>query len=131
MTPHPVLGGNLAEKYSLPAETVAAIRQHHAPEPPEGTLPQIAWLAESVAAIFESPDVEAVDQARKINLGAAQIAAILDALPTQVASVAEALNSNIGELLDIDALRNDAGRLLSEINQQYEGVIRKLGELLA
>jgi diguanylate cyclase (GGDEF)-like protein len=136
LTPHPVLGANLAEKYSLPAETVAAIRQHHAPDPPDGTLPQIAWLAESIAAIFESPDVDraralAVSQARQVNLGAAQVAAILDALPTQVASVAEALNSNVGELLDLDALRNDAGRLLSEINQQYEGVIRKLGELLA
>lgn len=136
LTPHPVLGSALAERFALPAETVAAIRQHHAPEPPDGTLPQIAWLAENIAAIFESPDVErarlqAVEQARKVNLGAAQIAAILDALPGQVASVAEALNSDVGELLDLDALRNDAGRLLSEINQQYEGVIRKLAELLA
>ena len=136
LTPHPVAGANLAEKYELPAETVAAIRHHHAPEPPDGALPQIAWLAEAVAAIFESPDPErarqtAVAQARKVNLGSAQIAAILDAIPSQVASVAEALDSNVGELRDIDALRNDAGRLLSEINQQYEGVIRKLGELLA
>jgi diguanylate cyclase (GGDEF)-like protein len=136
LTPHPVLGGDLAEKYGLPTETVTAIRQHHAPEPPDGTLPQIAWLAENIAAIFESPDVDrarvsAIAQARKVNLGAAQVAAILDALPGQVTSVAEALDSNIGELLDVDALRNDAGRLLSEINQQYEGVIRKLGELLA
>jgi diguanylate cyclase (GGDEF)-like protein len=136
LVPHPVLGGNLAEKYALPAETVAAIRQHHAPEPPDGTLPQIAWLAESVASIFESPDVDraraiAITQAHKVNLGAAQVDAILEALPGQVASVADALNSNVGELPDVDALRNDAGRLLSEINQQYEGVIRKLGELLA
>src|SRR5690606_35642837 len=67
----------------------------------------------------------------EVNLGAAQIAAILDAIPSQVASVAQALDSDVGELPDVDALRNDAGRLLSEINQQYEGVIRKLGELLA
>lgn len=136
LTPHPVLGATLAEKFALPAETVAAIRHHHAPEPPDGMLAQIAWLAEAVAAIFESPDPErgrqmAVAQARKVNLGAAQIAAILDAIPSQVASVAEALDSNVGELRDVDSLRDDAGRLLSEINQQYEGVIRKLGELLA
>jgi diguanylate cyclase (GGDEF)-like protein len=136
LTPHPVLGATLAEKFALPAETVAAIRHHHAPEPPDGALAQIAWLAEAVAAIFESPDPErarqtAVAQARKVNLGAAQIAAILDAIPGHVASVAEALDSNVGELRDVDSLRDDAGRLLSEINQQYEGVIRKLGELLA
>lgn len=136
LTPHPILGATLAEKFALPAETVAAIRHHHAPEPPDGTLAQIAWLAEAIAAIFESPDPDraqqmAVAQARKVNLGAAHIAAILDAMPSQVASVAEALDSNVGELRDVDSLRNDAGRLLSEINQQYEGVIRKLGELLA
>lgn len=136
LTPHPVLGASLAERYALPAETVHAIRHHHAPELPDGALAQIAWLAEGVASIFESPDPElarqkAVAQAREVNLGAAQIAAILDAIPSQVASVAQALDSDVGELPDVDALRNDAGRLLSEINQQYEGVIRKLGELLA
>ncbi len=136
LTPHPVLGADLAAKYALPEETVAAIRNHHAPEPPIGALAQIAWLGECVAAVFESPDVDRARattllQARKIGVGAAAVGSILDALPAHVASVAEALNSNIGELQDLDALRNDAGRLLSEINQQYEGVIRKLGELLA
>ncbi|HTV22459.1 MAG TPA: diguanylate cyclase [Polyangiaceae bacterium] len=136
LIPHPVLGANMAEKFALPAETVAAIRHHHAEEPPDGALAQIAWLAEGISAIFESPDPErarqmAVTQARKVNLGSAQVAAILEEIPGQVASVAEALDSNVGEMRDVDALRNDAGRLLSEINQQYEGVIRKLGELLA
>ena len=136
LIPHPSLGGDLAEKYALPADVVAAIRHHHAVDPPDGMLPQVAWLAEGVAAVFESPDVDrarlaAVAQARKINVGAAQITLILDTLPAQVAAVAEALDSKIGELPDLDAIRNDAGRLLSEINQQYEGVIRKLGELLA
>jgi diguanylate cyclase (GGDEF)-like protein len=136
LIPHPVLGASLGEKYALPPETVAAIRQHHDAEPPSGALQQFAWLAEGIAAIFESPDVErarlaAVAQARQVGLGASHVAAILEALPGQIAEVAEALDSNIGELHDLDTLRNDAGRLLSEINQQYEGVIRKLGELLA
>jgi diguanylate cyclase (GGDEF)-like protein len=136
LVPHPTLGGELAEKYALPAETVDAIKSHHAATPPEGALAQIAWLGEHIAGVFESPDVEraratAVAHARAIGLGAANIASILDALPGQVAEVAQALDSDVGEQRDLDALRNDAGRLLSEINQQYEGVIRKLGELLA
>jgi diguanylate cyclase (GGDEF)-like protein len=136
LTPHPVLGAALATKYALPEDTIAAIRNHHAAEPPSGALSRIAWLAESVAAVFESPDVDrarttTITHATKIGLGAGQVASILAALPAQVAEVAEALNSDVGELQDLDALRNDAGRLLSEINQQYEGVIRKLGELLA
>jgi len=136
LVPHPRLGSELAEKYALPEETVNAIKSHHAAEPPQGVLAQSAWLGEHIAGVFESPDVEraratAITNARAVGLGAANIASILDALPVQVAEVAEALDSNIGELRDLDALRNDAGRLLSEINQQYEGVIRKLGELLA
>jgi two-component system, cell cycle response regulator len=135
LTPHPTLGGDMAASYTLSPETVDAIRNHHAAEPPAGTLGQVAWLAERVAGVFESPDVErarvtAIEQAHKVGLGSAQVCSILDALPGQVAEVAQALDSDVGELHDIDALRNDAGRLLADINQQYEGVIRKLGELL-
>ena len=135
LTPHPSVGADMAAGYVLSPETVDAIRNHHAPEPPAGTLGQVAWLAECVAGVFESPDVErarvtAIEQARKIGLGSAQLCSILDALPGQVAEVAQALDSDVGELHDLEALRNDAGRLLADINQQYEGVIRKLGELL-
>jgi diguanylate cyclase (GGDEF)-like protein len=136
LTPHPILGADLAHGYALPEETVAAIRTHHDAEPPSGALAQIAWLGEAIAGVFESPDVDraraaALAQANKIGLSAVHVTAILSALPVQVAEVAKALDSDIGELQDLDELRNDAGRLLSEINQQYEGVIRKLGELLA
>src|SRR5262249_31446019 len=135
LTPHPTLGAELAESYKLPAETVLAIKHHHAPEPPEGALGQIAWLGECIAGVFENPAVDraremAVQQASRIGLNANQVAAILNALPTQVAEVAEALSSDVGELQDLDALRSDAGRLLADINQQYEGVIVKLGQLL-
>jgi diguanylate cyclase (GGDEF)-like protein len=135
LTPHPTLGGDMAASYSLPPETVDAIRNHHAAEPPQGALGQIAWLGECIAGVFESPDVEraratAIEQARKVGLGSAQLCSILDALPGQVSEVAQALDSDVGELHDLESLRNDAGRLLADINQQYEGVIRKLGELL-
>ena len=135
LTPHPTLGGDLAAGYALSPETVDAIRNHHAADPPSGTLGQIAWLAERVAGVFESPDVErarvtAIEQARHLGLGSAQICSMLDVLPGQVAEVAQALDSDVGELHDLESLRNDPGRLLADINQQYEGVIRKLGELL-
>lgn len=135
LVPHPTVGGDMAASFMLPAETVEAIRTHHASEPPATTLGQIAWLGECIAGVFESPDVErarvnALEQARKLGLGSAQLTSILDKLPLQVAEVAQALDSDVGELHDLDTLRNDAGRLLADINQQYEGVIRKLGELL-
>jgi diguanylate cyclase (GGDEF)-like protein len=136
LVPHPRLGAELAETYALPAETVAAIRDHHSPEPPTGALGRAAWLGEHIAGVFESPDVEraratAIAQGRKLGLSATSVASIIEALPAQVASVADALDKDIGELQDVETLRNDAGRLLSAADQQYEGVIRKLGELLA
>ncbi|HVZ34507.1 MAG TPA: diguanylate cyclase, partial [Polyangiaceae bacterium] len=136
LVPHPSVGGDLAQKYGLPEETVSAIRNHHAAEPPAGSLGQAAWLAECIAGVFESPDVErariaSVEQARKIGLGAAQVSSLLAKLPVQVAEVAQALDSDVGEVHDLETLRSDAGRLLADMNQQYEGVIRKLGELLS
>jgi diguanylate cyclase (GGDEF)-like protein len=115
---------------------VSAIRDHHAAQPPAGSLGQAAWLAECVAGVFESPDVErarvaSIEQARKIGLGAAQVSSLLAKLPVQVAEVAQALDSDVGEVHDLETLRSDAGRLLADMNQQYEGVIRKLGELLS
>ncbi len=135
LLPHPTVGGDMAAGFMLPDETVEAIRGHHAAEPPATALGQIAWLGECIAGVFESPDVErarvtAIAQARKVGLGSAQLTSILDKLPAQVAEVAQALDSDVGELHDLDTLRNDAGRLLADINQQYEGVIRKLGVLL-
>jgi diguanylate cyclase (GGDEF)-like protein len=135
LSPHPTVGSELAASYKLSPETVAAIKNHHAQEPPEGILAQIAWLGECIAGVFENPAVDraretAVMQAKKIGLDAGQVDGILSGLPQQVAEVAAALNSDVGELQDLDALRNDAGRLLADINQQYEGVIVKLGQLL-
>jgi HD-like signal output (HDOD) protein len=135
LTPHPTLGGDLAASYMLPAETIDAIRGHHSSEPPQGILGRIAWLAECIAGVFESVDVErarvtAIEQALEVGLGSAQLYGILDALPGQVSQVARALDRDVGELLDLEALRNDPGRLLADISQEYEAVIHKLGELL-
>lgn len=135
LTPHTELGAQLASEFLLPPETVEAIRSHHDDTPPAEPLAKVTWLGEAVAAVFEAPDVErarknAISRARTLNLGPDQVESILTAIPEQVASVAEALDSDIGEVQDVEALKNDASRLLSEINQQYEGVIRKLGDLL-
>ncbi len=136
VAPHPVLGSALAQKYFLPQETVGAIESHHADNMPEGALAEIAWLGEHVAAVFESPDVDrahatVIAHAQAIGLDTASVVRILQSVPAHVAELANALGSDVGELRDLDALRSDAGRLLCDINGQYECVIRKLSELLA
>ncbi len=136
ITPHTLTGSRLAAKLGLPEDTVEAIRTHHDAHVPQHGLSRVAWIAERLAGIFESPEVdraraEVIALGRPMGLTRRQIDDILEAVPAQVAEVAGALNSDVGDLHDLETLRNDAGRLLSDINQQYEGVIRKLGELLA
>lgn len=134
--PHPERGAELAEQCALPETTIKAIRRHHDEKCPEGPLPSIAWLAESVAGVFESPEVEharerAIERGEALALGRDTLLQILEDVPVEVSQVADAMQRDIGEVKDIEGLKADASRLLSEINQQYEGVIRKLGELLS
>jgi diguanylate cyclase (GGDEF)-like protein len=136
LKPHPLSGAELAAGYGLATDTVEAIRQHHDEQPPAQPLARIAWAAELLAGVFENPNVQvardlALCRCRLIGLGAAQVDRVLQLIPEQVAQVAQAFQRDLGPQPDLQTLREDASRSLSEINQQYEGVIRKLGELLA
>jgi diguanylate cyclase (GGDEF)-like protein len=136
MKPHPQSGAELAAGYGLTTETVDAIRQHHDEQAPTQPLARIAWAAELLAGVFENPNVQlareaALAKVRTIGLSSAQADRVLDHIPEQVAEMAQAFQRDLGPQPDLQTLREDASRSLSEINQQYEGVIRKLGELLA
>jgi two-component system, cell cycle response regulator len=135
LRPHPESGAELAESMALPPATVEAIREHHAAAMPTAPLAAIAWLAEAVASVFESPEVDSardlcVARAAQLKLKQSQIDSILDNVPVLVGDLAQNMQRDVGEMKDVEALRADAHRLLSQINQEYEGVIRHLGELL-
>jgi diguanylate cyclase (GGDEF)-like protein len=136
LKPHPESGAELALSYGLADETVEAIRQHHDEQAPAAPLARIAWAGEILAAVFETPNVQvardsALARTRHIGLSSSQVERVLGLIPEQVAELAHAFQRDLGPQPDLETLREDASRSLSEINQQYEGVIRKLGELLA
>lgn len=136
LVPHPASGAELAASYGLAPELVEAIRHHHDPTPPAAALARIGWGGELLAGVFESPNVRsarehALSQAQRIGLDAARVDRLLELIPREVEQMAAIFQRDVGPQPDLQALREDASRSLSEINQQYEGVIRKLGQLLA
>lgn len=133
---HPELGANLIAKYGLPKEMSEAILAHHDSEVPAPKLSRVAWFAERIAGVFETP---AAGQARENLLSHARSAGIqprlidelLAVLPTRVEQMGEAFARDVGAQASIEQLRSDANARLVELNQQYEGMIVTLRRVLA
>ena len=133
--PHDAAGATIAADFHLPESTIVAIRHHHEAECPEGRTSQIAWAAERFAGAFEGGDVvssraQAEQAGVGIGLSEADADAILHAIPEQLTSAAQGFNREVGPQPDLDALAADAQRSLFELNLQYEGVVRRLEELI-
>ncbi len=133
---HPNVGANIIAKYGLPKEMSEAILAHHDIELPSSKLARIAWFAERVAGVFETP---AAGQAREALLVHARSAGIephtiddlLAALPRRVEQMGEAFAREVGAQASIEQLRSDANARLVELNQQYEEMIVTLRRVLA
>jgi diguanylate cyclase (GGDEF)-like protein len=133
---HPTAGANVIAKYGLPQEMSAAILAHHDVAMPGTKLSKVAWFAERVAGVFETPAAgqarEALlSHARSVGLGAQFIDDLLEALPKRVEQMAEAFAREVGAQASIEQLRSDANARLVELNQQYEEMILTLRRVLA
>ncbi len=133
--PHPVHGSELAERYRLPEDSVAAIAHHHDASAPEDPLARACWLAEKIAGVYEGGDVvearrQARDAAEQIGVSDEALDRILRELPVEVSASASAFDRDLGEQPDIDALVENANRQLVEMNHQYENVVRELERLI-
>ena len=132
---HPIVGAQLAEEYLLPEETIDAIAHHHDDGMPEGSVAQVCWAAERVAAVFEGGDIPrnkkiAEQAASQLGITTDDIEAMFRDLPAKVAEAAAAFDRDIGEQLDIEALMVDANRSLVAMNEQYEEMVRQLQALI-
>lgn len=133
---HPNLGASVVAKYGLPKEMAEAILEHHNSEVPTAKLARIAWFAERVAGVFETPAAgqareSLLVQARDVGLDAHYIDELLAALPKHVEQMAEAFAREVGAQASIEQLRSDANARLVELNQQYEEMIVTLRRVLA
>ena len=136
LDPHPLAGARLAEGYRLPDDLVRAIREHHAPQPPDDLLARLAWAAERVAALFESPNVDearsgAVGALRTLDLDPSDLDAITEALPSELTEAAAVFERDVGPQLPLETLLLDANRRLLEANLHYEAVVQALEAALA
>ena len=133
---HPDGGAALARELGLPDEMVEAIHSHHADALPEAPLPQIAWVAERVAALFEGGAVADVRQAADdalsaIGVGKDPADSLLAELPEALEEAARGLKRDIGKQPNLDELVLDANKYLVQMNARYESVILKLERLVA
>jgi diguanylate cyclase (GGDEF)-like protein len=136
LKPHPVAGSELAERFHLPKEMADAIRHHHDVEPPKETAALVAWVAERMAAVFESGPAELAKQellahCQLLKLDPARLVQCLEQLPEQVRATATSFDRNLAPQSSLEQLRSDATARLLELNQSLEetvGLLRRVVE---
>ena len=132
---HAELGSGLASQFHLGPEVTDAIAHHHDAKPPEAELARLGWVAERVAARFESGDSaqllqEARAAAEVLGLSGAKVDEVMDQVPALAAAAAKGLGcDNIDEKV-IGATLVDVNRGLTELNQSYEVMVRRLEALI-
>jgi diguanylate cyclase (GGDEF)-like protein len=132
---HAKLGSRLARSWQLGDEMANALLHHHDRNPPEGPLGETAWLAERMAAVFESVDpskthVHAVDAGAQVNLPGDLVDSILHATPDAVSDAARHFGRSAGPQVSMDSLLRDANEALGELNRNYNDVVAKLEAVL-
>lgn len=136
LSPHAELSGKMAQECLLPEATIAAIASHHHDEPGESVLERATWLAERVAALFDSALVERdqgllVEAAEKIGISAEAVDDILARTPTEVEETALAFQRQLPPQQTIDDLTTNAYQQLIELNTEYEVIVKDLERALA
>lgn len=136
LLPHPEAGAEMGRSLGLPEPLVVAILHHHDAELPSEPMARVCWVAERVAGVFESGDLDttraaAVRAAALIGISTVQLDEILDALPGQVKELADALGSNVGTPETLLELRERAHERLCDLNRQYGELVETLSRVIA
>lgn len=136
LAPHAEVSATMARECSLPEATIAAIEAHHDPEAGESPLEQAAWLAERVAALFDSALVGRdhqilIESAASIGITAEALDDVLERTPVDVAETASGFQRTLPPQQTIDALAENAYDQLVELNREYETIVHELEQALA
>ena len=133
---HAELSAKMAKECLLPEATVTAIERHHDEEPGESLLERATWLAERVAALFDSALVERdreqlIASAAKVGLTADAMRKVLARTPVEVAETAAAFLRQLPQQHTIDEIRTNAYAQLIQLNAEYEVIVQDLERALA
>jgi diguanylate cyclase (GGDEF)-like protein len=131
LSPHPALGGELAEEWELPETLVHAIRAHHDLAPPKEPLSHVAWAAERIAAVYEGGDVRenragAITAMSGLGLGRSDADALLQELPEAMRLHATSFGRSVGQQPDVEKVLKDANAMLYELVGSYKDLIKTL-----
>ena len=133
---HPTTGAAIARDFKLPEETVLAVLHHHDATPHASEIGQATWAAERLSAVWEGGALESIRSGaalamNTIGLSDAQAQGIIERLPQLVTEAASAFQRDVKPQESVDELLVHANRSLVEMNQNYEGIIRRLEALIA
>lgn len=136
LAPHAEVSATMARECSLPEGTIAAIETHHNPEPGDSKLERAAWLAERVAALFDSALVGRdhqllLESAATVGITNDALEDVLERTPVEVAETAEGFQRKLPPQQTIDELAENAYDQLVELNREYETIVHELEEALA
>jgi diguanylate cyclase (GGDEF)-like protein len=135
LVPHTDAAAVLGTGFELPSEIAHAIEHHHDAEPPADAMARVAWVAERVAAQFESGDTEVLRADARaatalLGVSDSDTVALTKAVPAQAAAAAQAMNGPRVTEQVVVATVADASRALAELNQSYEALVRRLEVLI-
>jgi diguanylate cyclase (GGDEF)-like protein len=132
---HAKLGSRLARSWQLGEEMANALLHHHDRAQQATPLGGVAWLAETVAGVFENGDAAksrsvAIDAAGALGISAADLDTLLKAVPQALTDAARHFGRDLGPQVGIDTLLHDTSEALIELNRSYADTIDKLEGLL-
>lgn len=136
LPPHAAVSAMMANECGLPEEMIAAIEGHHADVPGESVLERAAWLAERVAALFDSALVardhqRLVESAASVGLTSEALDEVLERTPEEVQRTADGFQRTLPPQQTIDQLKEDAYQQLLDLNREYESMVQELEQALA
>lgn len=129
--PHNVTSAHIARGWGVEERLVAAIEQHHHEMAPPEPMARVAWLAEQMAAVYETGDRDYCERvvatsARRIGLKASAAEEILKEIPGRMRSAAIAVGRDLPPEDDAPGQASDLSQAVAEIDRSYRGLVRLL-----
>lgn len=125
---HASRGGEIARAWQLETAIVAAVQMHHSAQPADTITARVAWLAERLAAVFESGHPQshlATAEAAGSCVGVepTDIRRMLDLIPALVQRCGDALGYDLGAQPSLSSLLAIQSNDLAQMHRLYENLV--------
>ena len=133
---HPERILDVARSWDLPADIIEAVRSHHDAEAPASPLARVAWVAERLAAVFESGDiiannVAAMHAGKAIGLMTKDVEGLVEEIPERVRLLGETTHIDLPAQTPYATLLTQGSPALSMMARAYRDLEHSSEALVA